>query len=59
MVAADFSPVGVERMNEIADRRLTQRRSAFTAVVADATSRPRVPGDPGGAGDGGGGTTWC
>lgn len=57
VVAADFSPVGVERMNEIADRRLTQRRSAFAAVVADATQpAPRPPGDrsaesaPGGEG---------
>ena len=46
-------------MNEIADRRLTQRRSAFAAVVADATQpAPRPPselsfgsGAPGG-GDG-------
>ena len=46
VVAADFSAVGVERMNEIADRRLTQRRSAFTAVVADATQpAPRPPSD--------------
>ena len=43
VVAADFSPVGVERMNEIADRRLTQRRSAFTAVVADATQPAPSP----------------
>ena len=39
-VAADFSPVGVERMTQIADRRLGERRSAFTAVVADATAPP-------------------
>ena len=39
-VAADFSPVGVERMTQIADRRLAERRSAFTAVVADATEPP-------------------
>jgi len=33
-------------MNQIADRRLTQRRSAFTAVVADATQpAPRPPSD--------------
>jgi hypothetical protein len=37
VVAADFSPVGVRRMTEIADRRLGERRAAFTAVVADAT----------------------
>jgi len=44
VVAADFSAVGVERMNQIADRRLTQRRSAFSAVVADATqAAPRPP----------------
>ena len=46
VVAADFSAVGVQRMNQIADRRLTQRRSAFTAVVADATQpAPRPPSD--------------
>ena len=46
VVAADFSAVGVERMNQIADRRLTQRRSAFSAVVADATQpAPRPPSD--------------
>ncbi len=46
VVAADFSVVGVERMNEIADRRLAQRRSAFTAMVADATQpAPRPPSD--------------
>lgn len=46
VVAADFSAVAVERMNQIADRRLTQRRSAFSAVVADATQpAPRPPGD--------------
>ena len=46
VVAADFSAVGVERMTEIADRRLAQRRSAFTAVVADATQpAPRPPSD--------------
>ena len=46
VVAADFSAVGVERMNEIADRRLTQRRSAFAAVVADATQpAPHPPSD--------------
>ena len=46
VVAADFSAVGVERMNEIADRRLTHRRSAFIAVVADATEpAPRPPSD--------------
>jgi SAM-dependent methyltransferase len=45
VVAADFSAVGVERMTEIADRRLTQRRSAFSAVVADATQP--APGGPG------------
>jgi hypothetical protein len=45
-VAADFSAVGVERMNEIADRRLGERRSAFTAVVADATQpAPHPPND--------------
>jgi hypothetical protein len=44
VVAADFSPVGVDRMREIADRRLTRRRSAFCAVVADATEpAPRPP----------------
>jgi len=37
VVATDFSAVGVQRMNEIADRRLSRRRSAFTAVLADAT----------------------
>ncbi len=46
VVAADFSAVGVQRMSEIADRRLAQRRSSFTAVVADATQpAPRPPGD--------------
>ncbi len=46
VVAADFSAVGVERMNEIADRRLGERRAAFTAVVADATRpAPRPPSD--------------
>ncbi|HET7820148.1 MAG TPA: class I SAM-dependent methyltransferase [Ornithinibacter sp.] len=46
VVAADFSPVGVARMDEIADRRLAQRRSAFTAVVADATQpAPNPPYD--------------
>ncbi|MFL6168997.1 MAG: class I SAM-dependent methyltransferase [Ornithinibacter sp.] len=46
VVAADFSVVSVERMNEIADRRLGERRSAFTAVVADATQpAPRPPSD--------------
>ena len=46
VVAADFSAVGVERMTEIADRLLAQRRSAFTAVVADATQpAPRPPSD--------------
>lgn len=46
VVAADFSPVGVERMNEIADRRLGDRRAAFAAVVADATQpAPRPPSD--------------
>ena len=46
VVAADFSAVAVERMKQIADRRLTQRRSAFSAVVADATQpAPRPPGD--------------
>ncbi len=46
VVAADFSAVGVQRMNEIADRRLTHRRSAFRAVVADATQpAPRPPSD--------------
>ncbi len=46
VVAADFSSVGVARMNEIADRRLAQRRSAFAAVVADATQpAPRPPSD--------------
>jgi len=46
VVAADFSAVGAQRMNQIADRRLTQRRSAFTAVVADATQpAPRPPSD--------------
>ncbi len=44
VVAADFSAVGVERMNEIADHRLAQRRSAFAAVVADATQP--APGPP-------------
>ncbi len=45
VVATDFSAVGVERMTEIADRRLAQRRSAFTAVVADATlPAPRPSG---------------
>jgi hypothetical protein len=46
VVAADFSAVGVQRMGEIADRRLGERRSAFTAVVADATQpAPRPPSD--------------
>ena len=46
VVAADFSAVGVERMNEIADRRLADRRAAFTAVVADATQpAPRPSSD--------------
>lgn len=43
-VATDFSAVGVARMGEIADRRLGDRRGAFTAVVADATGpQPRPP----------------
>jgi SAM-dependent methyltransferase len=56
VVAADFSPVGVARMNEIADRRLTQRRSSFAAVVADATQpAPRPPSElTGGSGTLGG-----
>ena len=56
VVAADFSPVGVQRMTEIADRRLTHRRSAFTAVVADATQpAPSPPSDLSvGSGTGGG-----
>jgi hypothetical protein len=46
VVAADFSPVGVRRMTEIADRRLGERRAAFTAVVADATQpAPRPSND--------------
>lgn len=46
-VAADYSPVAVERMTQIADRRLGDRRSAFTAVVADATQpAPRPASDP-------------
>ncbi len=46
VVASDFSAVGVERMNEIADRRLAHRRAAFTAVVADATQpAPRPSSD--------------
>ena len=45
-VATDFSAVGVARMGEIADRRLGDRRGAFTAVVADATGpQPRPPSD--------------
>lgn len=56
VVAADFSPVGVERMQQIADRRLAERRSAFTAIVADATRpAPPAPGDPSEASDAGGG----
>jgi len=48
-VATDFSAVGVARMNEIADRRLSQVRRAFTAVVADATeAAPSPPGLTGG-----------
>jgi hypothetical protein len=47
VVAADFSPVGVRRMTEIADRRLGERRGSFTAVVADATQpAPRPSRDP-------------
>ncbi len=47
VVAADFSAVGVERMGEIADRRLGGRRSAFTAVIADATQpAPHPPSSP-------------
>ena len=49
VVAADFSPVGVERMTQIADRRLGERRSALTAVVADATQPP--PAEAGAAFD--------
>lgn len=46
VVAADFSAVGVQRMSDTADRRLAQRRSAFTAVLADATQpAPRPPSD--------------
>ena len=45
VVASDFSAVGVERMNEIADRRPASRRAAFRAVVADAH-----PGGPAPAG---------
>jgi SAM-dependent methyltransferase len=37
VVATDFSPVAVDRMCELADRRLAARRARFTAVVADAT----------------------
>ena len=45
-VATDFSAVAVARMGEIADRRLGDRRGAFTAVVADATGpQPRPPSD--------------
>jgi len=45
VVAADFSAVGVDRMNAIADRTLGERRSSFRAVVADATQpAPRPPG---------------
>lgn len=40
VVATDFSTLGVARMREIADRRLANRRSAFTALVADATRPP-------------------
>jgi hypothetical protein len=40
VVATDFSPVAVARMGEIADRRLGQRRPAFSALVADATRPP-------------------
>ena len=44
-VAADFSPVAVARMGDIADRRLGERRDRFTAVVADATrAAPRPSG---------------
>ena len=58
-VATDFSAVGVARMGEIADRRLGDRRGAFTAVVADATGpQPRPPSgllvEPGAAGLAGG-----
>jgi SAM-dependent methyltransferase len=43
VVAADYSTVGVARTREIADRRLGERRSAFTAVVADATEPAPSP----------------
>jgi SAM-dependent methyltransferase len=49
VVAADFSPVGVERMTQIADRRLGERRSALTPLVADATQPP--PAEAGAAFD--------
>ena len=48
VVATDFSPVAVNRMREIADRRLGGRRSRFTAVVADATHPAPVPPAGGG-----------
>lgn len=42
-VATDFSAVAVARMGEIADRRLGDRRGAFTAVVADARAAAPSP----------------
>ena len=52
VVAADFSPVGVQRMTEIADRRLGEQRSAFRALVADATQPAPHPADSGSAATG-------
>lgn len=37
VTATDYSSVGVQRMHEIADRRLGGLRDRFTALVADAT----------------------
>jgi SAM-dependent methyltransferase len=49
VVAADFSQVGVQRMTEIADRRLGERRPAIRALVADATQQAPRPADDGSA----------
>ena len=43
VTATDYSPVAVDRMNQIADRRLKGRRDRFTALVADATQPPPPP----------------
>lgn len=43
VTATDYAPVAVDRMNQIADRRLGGLRERFTALVADATQPPPSP----------------